>query len=431
MANIKKMVGKNGHTSFKITVYLGRDNSGKNLRQTTTFSPDQTLTPAKQQKEAERFAMDFEQRFQNGQVLTGEKITVEQYTLQWLDEAKNRLTPGTYTNYKSFLEKRFIPALGYMKLSSLKAKHLKDFLHSLKGSRGQDLNPTTIRRYLTILKSVFTTAWKDEILCENPTERVSAPRQEKIADTIKYFTPEQTKIFLGLLDNGLTYSYGERTRKTTDGESYRVNAYTSTHQIPLQYKIFFNISIFGGLRRGEVLGITWNDIDFVENIISVNKSISYADHKVFAKAPKNRSSIRTVRLPASLMESIKQYRKEWVRYKLQLGSAWEGEDDFLFIQENGKVLHPSTPYHKFKEILVNYNSTVTDEKKKLPMITLHDLRHTSASLLLTNNIDLMTVSKRLGHSKKSTTLDIYAHILEDVDKTASDKMESLFFTKEA
>ena len=126
---------------------------------------------------------------------------------------------------------------------------------------------------------------------------------------------------------------------------------------------------------------------------------------------------------------MKEYKKEWLEYKLKLGSAWEGEDDFLLIQFTGRLMHPSTLYHTFQKIISYYNSTVTDESKKLPSIPLHGLRHTSATLLVANKIDIPTVSKRLGHAQKSTTMNLYVHALEEADEVASSKMEQLFFTE--
>jgi len=92
-------------------------------------------------------------------------------------------------------------------------------------------------------------------------------------------------------------------------------------------------------------------------------------------------------------------------------------------------MHPSTPYGTFKDILVKYNGTVTDETKKLPLITLHGLRHTHSTLLIAENVDIRTVSARLGHAKTSTTLDIYTHALKARDTCAADTLDTLFDSK--
>ena len=126
------------------------------------------------------------------------------------------------------------------------------------------------------------------------------------------------------------------------------------------------------------------------------------------------------------MELLKSYKLEQNKYRLSIGSQWIGEN-FLFIQWNGKQMDLSTPYHTFKKIIKNYNKTVTEESsKKLPDIPLHGLRHTSATLLISQNIDVRTVSSRLGHAQTSTTMNIYAHSLKKMDEVAADTLENLF-----
>lgn len=164
----------------------------------------------------------------------------------------------------------------------------------------------------------------------------------------------------------------------------------------------------------------------------------YVNHEIITKKPKTKTSIRDIVLPAAVMNMLKQYRTEQLRRILSLGDQWEGEtnrnkldDNFLFTQWNGKQMHPSTPYHKFKDILKYYNNSVTDESQKLPDIPLHGLRHTSATLLISQNVDVRTVSSRLGHAQTSTTMNIYAHSLKKMDEKAADALESLMIHKQA
>ena len=126
----------------------------------------------------------------------------------------------------------------------------------------------------------------------------------------------------------------------------------------------------------------------------------------------------------SVMQLAKQYRKEQLQHKLSLGPDWKGQN-YIFIQWNGQRMHPDTPYKKFKKLIKRYNNTVIDEKYKLPDIPLHGLRHTSATLLISQNIDVKTVSNRLGHSQASTTIDIYSHALKQLDKKAAETLDAL------
>lgn len=427
MASIEKKLTKRG-TVYKIRVLLGKDSNGKQIRQSTTYVPDASLSASKIEKAVQKFAIEYEEKIMNGMILSGEKMSFENYCNTWLDEVVNNLSPSTYDYYKYFIDTKLTPALGYFNISDIKPKHIKDFIYNLKGAKGQELKPSSVKKDLAIIKSIFKTAWEDEIIGTNPAIRVKPPKQE-MTDKIKCFNAEQAQTFLDILNSDLVYDYNSHIRVNTNGTEYSISSYRQNHAIPTQFRIFFNIAIIGGLRKGEVLGLTWNDIDFDDCVIHINKSVSYSNNKVTVKEPKSKTSIRDVRLPVSLIKMIKDYRTEWLHYKMELGTAWENEDDFMFIQSTGKLMHPSTPYHTFKKILNYYNDTVADESNKLPLIPLHGLRHTSATLLLSENIDISTVSKRLGHAQKSTTMNIYAHSLEKQDKVASDKMEDMFYRR--
>lgn len=148
-------------------------------------------------------------------------------------------------------------------------------------------------------------------------------------------------------------------------------------------------------------------------------------HEQITKTPKTKTSNCEITLPAFVMELLKSYKLEKNKYHLSIGSQWIGKN-FLFIQWNGKQMDLSTPYHTFKKIIRNYNQTVAEESKKLPDIPLHGLRHTSATLLISQNIDVRTVSSRLGHAQTSTTMNISAHSLKKMDEVAADTLENLF-----
>jgi len=225
-----------------------------------------------------------------------------------------------------------------------------------------------------------------------------------------------------------TSGYSGHIRKS--GETViPIRTYSETRGIPTQFKVFFHIALFGGLRRGEILGLSWKDVDFKECSVSVNKSISYANNEVTVKRPKTKSSIRKIVLPEFVMTLLRDYHKEYIEYQSSLGGAWSVDEngkalDWLFIQTDGKLIHPSTPYGTFKEILKKYK--ITEEGRRLPEITLHGLRHTHSTILISENVDVKTVSARLGHAKTSTTLDIYTHAIKARDTAVANTLDSLF-----
>lgn len=129
-------------------------------------------------------------------------------------------------------------------------------------------------------------------------------------------------------------------------------------------------------------------------------------------------------MPLDVMKMLKQYKSAQNMERLSLGSYWQGKGH-IFTKDNGAQMDISTPNHAFKKILKRYNED-PGHKEKLPEITLHGLRHTSATLLIADRVDLKTVSSRLGHSEISTTMDIYAHALRKKDEAAADALGGMF-----
>lgn len=147
------------------------------------------------------------------------------------------------------------------------------------------------------------------------------------------------------------------------------------------------------------------------------------------KKPKTATSVRTVSFPDEIVPLLKQYRKEYASYRFQLGTAWKGTDN-LFIQEDGKLMGYSTPYQSFKRHLKRYNEWVQESQEakeqgfeELPLIPLHGLRHSCATLLNYLNINIIDISKILGHAKSSTTMDIYAHSFEGQNREAANRLD--------
>ena len=258
----------------------------------------------------------------------------------------------------------------------------------------------------------------------NPCQRTEAPRTASAGDKVKYFTLEQVQTFLGLLDREYSTTYKAHDRTDDTGKAYHVAEYSETRKLPTQFKLFFLLALFCGCRRGELLALTWADLDFHAGSVSITKSTGIVNGKPLTRAPKTRSSVRVLSVPGSVLEVAKAYRKEQLQYRMALGSKWEG-DNYIFIQWNGRQMHPDTPYNTFKRVIRRYNESCSREEDKLPEIPLHGLRHTSATLLISQNVDVRTVSGRLGHAQTSTTMDIYAHSLKKMDEVAAEKLENL------
>lgn len=418
--------------SYKIVVSNGYDTSGRQIRVRTTYNPDDSLTPKQQHKALDKFVHEFEERVKNGKYLKGEKITLNDFTNTWLkDYAKQQLQKTTFAAYKEMLDQKIIPALGHLKLSRIQPMHLQSFYNNLlengvrKDGKEGGYSPSTIKKCHAVISSILKTAVNWQIIEANPCDRVSPPKDKRIKDALKHFTLEQAESFLSALEMEYSTTYKAHDRIDDTGKKYHVAEYTEIRSIPTQFKVFFNLALFTGMRRGELIALTWSDISFDNKTININKSTGYVNKQMISKTPKNKSSIRELTVPGPIMDLIKRYRTEQLEYKLSIGDQWIG-DNYVFIQWNGTQMHLATPYGTFKDIIRKYNATIEDTSNKIPDIPMHGLRHTSATLLISENIDIRTVSARLGHAQTSTTMNIYAHSLKKSDEKAAEALENLF-----
>ena len=423
MASIEE---RNG--SFRIVVSCGRDIYGKKKRETATFTPDPSLTPKKRQKAVEEFARQFEAQVQNGMAMDGRKITLKEFTDRWLEEyASQKLQAGTVEKYRHELDK-ILPVLGHRKLAELKPHNLNGFFVSLtkdgarKDGKAGGYSKGSITKTRNVLSSVLRTAAEWEIIDRNPLDKVRL-QAEASAEKLKFFTPEQAATFLDYIEKPYTVRTKGHRRTDDTGMEYTVGDYESTREIPEQIRVLFNLAIYAGLRKGELLALEWSDIDFDNDTVTVSKAVSVVAGEQITKEPKTKSSRRKVSIPHFLTRRIKALRHERLRYRLSIGDYWQG-GEWLFIQENGKQMSYSTPYSAFQDTIARYNADKREDQK-LPAIPFHGLRHTSATLLIASKQDVRTVSSRLGHAQASTTMNIYAHALQDTDRKAVNALENM------
>ncbi len=415
--------------SYRITVSLGQDVDGKKVRTTTTYKPE-AKTPKAIEKEVRRFADDFERRVRDGKYLSGETISFREFQSVWLsDWAEQHLTTSVLEHYQMDLKNHVLPDIGHMKLSAIRPPHVQGIITKMIKS---GLKAKTIRHVITALNSVMRYAYRMQIIAENPCTRCELPRLDKNND-IHFFTVEQTKTFFKALDMKYPYTYKAHTRtlKST-GESYEVPEYTEYWAVPLQYKVLFYLAIVGGFRRGEMCALTWEDIHPETLSVSINKAAAKTNSGQIIKDPKTVAGNREITCTHECFELLDQWKREQRALSMKLGSAWEGyrgrdyDKNAVFIQlDNGKPIKMDSVSQKFKQVIKAYNATCENEDDKLPTIRLHDLRHTSASYLIAQGINVATVAHRLGHSDPSITLNIYTHAQPDKDREAAATLEAL------
>lgn len=173
-------------------------------------------------------------------------------------------------------------------------------------------------------------------------------------------------------------------------------------------------------------GLTWADIDFASGVIDINKSSLYLPKRnVFDDDTKNANSARSIKISASVLDLLREWKKEQAFSSLSLGTAWKGARGMackVFTRWDGLPIHPDYVTKYFKDFI---------KRNNLPEVSVHSLRHTNASLMIASGVDIRTVSKRLGHAQTSTTTNIYAHAIRSADERASEALDDILTPQRA
>ena len=189
----------------------------------------------------------------------------------------------------------------------------------------------------------------------------------------------------------------------------------------IRAKTALTLDLFTGLRRGELCGLSWPDINFDNNVIRLTNASQYvAGHGVIEVPTKNKSSARNITVSPFVMALLSNYRKWWCEYRIKMGDAWTGDGDRLFVQWDGKPLFPATINLWLKRVV---------ERNHLPHISPHALRHTFITLQITEGVDLRTVQARSGHAQASTLLNLYGHAVQSAQERAAQAMDDVLLRK--
>ena len=387
-------IEKRGKNSYRLTVSEGFDLNGKPMIHRKTVHGTK--------KDAEVELAKFVTEIQNGLVIDGKSLKFSEFTEIWKrDYGSKELAPSTYKRYCRMLETRLLPYFGHFYINKIKPTDIMKFYDLLekdtqlvrkKGNNGsktrKPLSGKTILEHHRLLRAMLHKAVYWQLIVANPAERVQPPKARK--PKRRSYDDEQTKI---LLEN-LELLSSEDTK----------------------YKVAIILTVFTGVRLGELMGLEWTDVDFKNGIISINRSSQYlSDMGVFTKVPKTESSIREIAIPEFIISLLEEYKLWYEEQKSIYGELWTNSDR-LFVQADGKPMHPST----ISKWFVKYVGQIG-----LPVINFHGLRHTNASLLVAQNIDIAVISARLGHAQISTTLDFYVHPLLSHNRKAGYALENL------
>lgn len=426
MASINRVEKKNGQVVYRIRVSLGEDKAGKQIVKVVTYEVNQKVTQKQQEKEALQYALVLEDRLKKGENFEGEEMSFEDYAEKWLANVKTEVAYSTYESYPHFVNDVILPYFRMYKVARIKTPIIEAFYKTLLGRYSNG----SIHKIANIMSGMFRTAIRWQMIQLNPCRDAKVPKNKNEEQELKFFTPEQSLMFLETINTRFYRDVKGHRRVDDTGKPYYVADYKEPYQTSMQLRVFYTLSLYCGFRKSETLALHWKNIDFEKKEIHILKSVGKSENGIELKKPKTATSIRTVSIPDAIIPLLKQYRKEYNIYRLSIGDKWKGNDN-LFIQWNGKIMDRSTPYQYFKRHVAFVNKWVKEHgaeaKEKgfevLPNIPLHGLRHSCATLLNYLDVNLIDISKILGHAKSSTTMDIYAHSFEKQNKEAASKLD--------
>lgn len=363
-------------SKYSIVVDIGK-NPKTRKRQQKWFSGYKTKKEA--QNDLNRILYELEQ---NTFILPSTD-TLEEYLNYWIKQRKSNLSPTTIYGYKSMMKNHIIPELGNIKLAELKPLQIQEYYNK----KLETLSPTTVLHHHRLLRKALEDAKQWQLIKLNPAEHIEPPKAKKYKAEV--LNINEIKILLKALE-------GDRL------------------EVPISLVLFL------GLRRGELLALKWSDIDYKNKTISIQRNLVRGGdngNELILKEPKTEESNRTIPISDNILTLLKKQEIKQKEDKLKLGEYYK-DSDFIFTTETGNLINPATFSRDFGDFI---------KKNNFKHIRLHDLRHTNATLMLKSNIPAKIASERLGHSNTSTTLDLYSHVLKDMERETSDKLNDMIF----
>ena len=362
---------------WRVTVELGRDPvTGERRRRRFTVKGTK--------RDAQQALREAESERDHGGV-DPNRITTGEWLEHWLEQRvrDGALSPGTIESYRGTVRAHLTPALGPVLLQELRADHVRALKDDLSRGRG----PATVRNILALLRQALQAAVTAELLARNPASAVPNP----------------------------SLARGRRERRALDEteiiELLRVAEGTA-------YDMVVRFALATGARRGELLGAAWDAIDLERGHFRVVQTMQYIRGEFHIVPPKTDRSRRTIELSARTVALLRRHRADQNAVRLRLGVAWE-DHGLVFPGERGRYWRPWTFYQGFRHLL-------DGSKIKAPReVNFHSLRHTAASQWILAGVELLTVSRRLGHAQASFTMDVYGHMLPGQQNQAAGALDHL------
>jgi integrase len=360
-----------GERSWEIKIDCGRDESGKRLIH--YYSVKGT------ERDANKKLTELLKSRDDGAYVAPSKETVADFVrarvTHW--EASGHISGRTAQRYRQLVENQIVPHLGTKQLRDLRPRDIESWHTSLR----ETLEPRTVGHAHRVLSKALKDAVNNEELVKNVAKTKTAPKVANDEIVIVRDVPG----LVARLPRGPIYT-------------------------PAM------IALFGGLRLGEVLALRWGCVDVEGKKLTVAEALEETGKGLRFKTPKSRAGRRTITLPDILVETLREYRREQLELRLRLGLGKLPDDALLFSNLEGGPLRPTTASQRWARCA---------EDLGIPEVTYHALRHTHASQLIHAGVDIVTISKRLGHSKPDITLRVYAHLFANDDSKAAEAINAI------
>lgn len=454
--------------SYLFRCYAGYDANGKQIEHTRTWKPPalnpdtgRPYTAKAAEKEANRRAALFEEEVKKGLVMSGH-IKFSECAARWdEDYAQRTFRATTYKNIPHRLEV-INAGIGHIYIDQLKYAHLRKFYADLEKpfeissyvctiDMKQHLKKLGIRKKelaqrAGVSEYTLTKIYNgDKLTHEEATKIADALGCKllnifKVVKTMKQRNKGTVKGYQAIISMILSWAVElelipfnvamrkrQRRSDVQSTEAYSLDDEEARRLLdllalePVRFRTAITVLIYTGMRRGELIGLKWPDVDFENGLININKTISYSpDMGVHVNQTKNRSSERYIKVSPQVIAALKEQRLNQKQQRLKLGSAWT-DTGFIFTNDTGAVMHPDTISDEFRKF--------RDANGFSKELHLHSLRHTAASLMIAGGVDLVSVAHRLGHADASTTSKIYAHAIQKADARASQVLDDIFNKK--
>lgn len=373
---------------YRISIEKGRKQDGTRNRITETF--EGTLKQAIDRRDELLYEV------KHFQIKPDSNMNFLEYAKLWLkDYAEINIKPSTLYGYKSCLNAHILPRFKDYKLSDITVYELEKFYNDLRKTKSLNpdsngnhnlLSEAVVRHQHSLLCVMLNTAVKWDFINFNPCLKLTKPPTVTRKEMKFYDEEELKKLFQHLEYENLTFK-------------------TAIYLLTL-----------GGMRRGECLGLFWEHVDFEKKTITIkNNLLNIREKGVYLDTPKTKKSKRTISLPDICFDLLKKLKAKQELEKELFSNDWM-DTEFVFKDEYGNYYNPSRLSRQW---------VLFQKKHNLKHIRLHDLRHTCATYLLSHNVPIATVSKKLGHSNIYTTLDVYTHSVDSDDIEASNLLNNM------